>query len=275
MNNKILQSVLKPGINHVSNAEYHKDTAYLSSSVFKTILKSLDTYKDEYIDGNKKEHSPQTMANFAVGSLLHSMVLEPELVAKEYEFFPGWRKAGHEFEAFKANARPGLPIISLPQLEKAKSMYESYKRNPVAVDLIKNGFPEYTLATVLAGVPVKVRADWISVSGRYICDVKSTSGGSDIESVKETVKAFQYDLSGALYAWAYEEHYGFPFDFYLLMCSKLDNTCVVYKIGAETMARGRAAILFAANKYKRAVETGIWTEATIADPVAQHDILEI
>jgi hypothetical protein len=275
MNDKILQSILKPGINHVSNAEYHKDSAYLSSSVFKTILKSLDAYKDEYIDGNRKEHSPQTMANFAVGSLLHSMVLEPELVAVEYEFFPGWRKAGHEFEEFKANAKPGLPIISLPQLEKAKAMYESYKRNPVAVDLIKNGFPEYTLATVLAGVPVKVRADWISLTGNYICDVKSTSGGSDIESVKETVKAFQYDLSGALYSWAYEVHYGRPFDFYLLMCSKLDNNCAVYKIGEETMARGRAAILFAINKYKRAVETGIWTEGAAQASPVQHDILEI
>ena len=81
------------GLNRCSNHEYHSDKTYLSSSVLKTVLKSLATYKSEYIDGNKKEVSSSLQSTFDLGSLTHSMILEPELTDKEFQYFLGFRKA--------------------------------------------------------------------------------------------------------------------------------------------------------------------------------------
>lgn len=269
----VLIDGLPLGLSSVSNQLYHADRKYLSSSVLKTILKSLDEYREQYLEGKKKEHSERTLAAFAEGSYFHSRILEPELVATEYAIYNGWRKQGEAYEAFKA-CNNGKTILSLPQVERVEKLIAAYNRNTAAVELFTGGFPEFTLTTILHGVPVKVRADYVNLDKGYIVDLKTTGSGSDVDSVKQTCSDFSYPLSGSLYADCFAQHFGRPFDFILCFASRADDGCELYKLGEATRQKGRGDIIKACNKYKRAVATGIWTEGPQPyNPV--HEIIEI
>jgi hypothetical protein len=270
------QSPLKLGLNDVSNAVYHADRVFLSSSVVKTVLKSLDQYHDEYILGNKKEHSERTLSNFAEGSLVHSMLLEPEVTASEFAFFTGWRKQGEEYEAFKADNK-GKTIISAPQLERVSRLVEAVRKNPAAVSLLSSGKSEATLATILHGLPIKVRADKIDPERGIILDVKTSGYDVDIESVKQTIKDFRYDLSAALYMEAFSQYYGKPFDFYFIFTSKQQPDCQVYRLGLDSFNAAKRDILKAANKFKTAAASGIWTDSSLLTPTERTDyeVLEV
>ena len=259
---KIEATELKDGINYVSNSVYHSDRKYLSSSVLKKVLESLPKYYDEYILGNKVAHSTSTQANFDVGTLTHTLILEPHLAEGSYNLYKGMRKVGREFEQFLASVKdPTLPCLSINQLKTATDMFEAFKSHEVARKLIQNGEPELTICGTLHGVPIKTRFDWINVEKGYIADVKTTGYGSDLESFKQTCEDFSYPLSGALYASMAEAYYGKPFKFYYIVLSKKDKTCDVYVTSERTMAQGCEKVKKACAKYLEAKNTNNWTDS--------------
>lgn len=251
---------LKPGINeNVSNKDYHANHEYLSSSVLKTILKSLSDYKRFYIDGEVKPQ-PANTAALEEGSLCHSMILEPHLVATDYAVYEGLFKRGEAWENFKANAPKGAVVLSMPQLKRVTELTRIYKSRLEAVKLVEGSLVEHTLCSELNGVPVKIRCDGIKPEEGYILDVKTTGYGSDLESFKQTMDNLSYQLSAALYCMVAQQHYERPFDFYFIVLSKRDKTCDVYKMSKETMNAGKLMVLQAIAKYKKAKQTGNWTD---------------
>lgn len=260
------------GLNYCTNAEYHSNRTYLSSSVLKTVLESLEKYKNDYILGLKPETSSSSQNNFDVGTLLHSMILEPETVETEFNYYKGMRKAGSEYEAFLANCKnPKLPCISINQRKVAQDCMDAYNKHAVAKSLVKNGFAEQTICGTLHGVPIKTRFDWINVEEGYIADVKSTGYGSDLETFKATCDSFKYPLSGALYTAMAEQFYGKKFQFYYIVLSKKDKTCDVYKTSSATMAAGKTSIKLACEKYLLAKSTNNWTDAPSTDMILSID----
>jgi hypothetical protein len=260
---------LVDGLNECSNSEYHSDRKYLSSSVLKTVLESLQKYHNDYILGLKAEHSQSTQSNFDVGTLIHSMILEPETVNSSFNLFKGMRKAGKEYEDFlKTLKDPSLPCISINQHKTASDMFDAFKRHSVAKALIRNGYAEQTICGTLHGVPIKTRFDWINVEEGYIADVKSTGYGSDLESFKQTCDSFKYPLSGALYTAMAEAYYGKPFKFYYIVLSKKDKTCDVYVTSQRTMAAGKAKVAEACAKYLKAKATNNWTDDVLQGTIS-------
>lgn len=263
------QTELVDGLNNVSNKIYHDDRKYLSSSVLKTVLESLEKYKNDYIDGNKPETSQSSQNNFDVGTLLHSMILEPHTVETDFNYYKGMRKSGAEFEAFLASCKdPKLPVISINQRKVAQDCMDAFSKHAVAKSLIRNGYAEQTICGTLHGVPIKTRFDWINVEEGYIADVKSTGYGSDLETFKGTVESFQYDLSGALYTAMAEQFYGKKFQFYYIVLSKKDKTCDVYKTSPTTMAAGKAKVVKACEKYLLAKATNVWTDDVLQGTIS-------
>ena len=253
---------LKLGINkNISNKEYHADREYLSSSVLKTILDDLAEYERMYIKGEARI-APSNQSALDEGSLAHSMILEPHLVASEYQFFKGPIKKGPEWTKFMETANPKLPIISTPQKDRLDALYKAYQSRPEAVDLITNSRVEETLCVELMGVKIKVRADAVNVARGFIADVKTTGYDGNADQFKQTVEQLSYQLSAALYSMAFEQQYGVPFDFYFIVLSKRDYNCEVYKLGKNNMAKGRAMVTEALLKFKKAQETNNWKEET-------------
>jgi len=253
----VLRHKLQLGTNVCSNKEYHSDLEWYSSSKLKLLNEDPKEFYEQVILGNSKSESkPQ----YDLGSYVHTLVLEEHLEHEEFAMFKGWRKAGKDWEAFKADPKhAGKTILSAPQVETGRMLAATVKGRPEALELFKGGLPELSITSHIMGVPVKMRADYINVDKGYIVDLKTTGLPAGIENFRQTCKDFHYDLSAALYAQIAYNHYGKLFDFYFVPISKVDRQCDVYKASSAFLSEGAKQVTSALVTYKKCKETGIWS----------------
>lgn len=263
--------MLQLGLNDCSNADYHADNKFLSSSNLKLLLKDPQQFYKEKILGEREVK--KASASFEEGSLTHSLILEPHLVQEEYALYPGLRKQGADFEAFAASAG-SKTIISRTQKIRCDAYRDAFKKNPIAVNLIKGGVSEQTICAEFNGVPIKVRCDYINVEAGYIADVKTSAFPVDVDSAKLTVQKWDYGLSAALYTAIASLHYGKPFDFYFIFIGKSEVVCEVYKASAATLDKGMFDIIKSLKIYKQCLKTGEW-KLTPLKHVPTGEILEL
>lgn len=268
------------GVVSCSNEDYHAEKEHLSSSNYKTLLKDPEKFYREKILGKRREVPQSTQNAFDEGTLAHTLILEPDMLQKDFEFFSGFRKQGRDWEEFKQlHAESGKILMSKSQKVKVSNWVKNYFSMPTAVNLIKNGKPEHTLFGDFMGVPTKVRADYINIDAGYIADVKTTSSPTDVDSFKYTLNAFEYDLSAALYSKMFENYYKKEFDFYFIVLGKRDNSCEVYKLSEETRKAGDHKLIEAVKVYKQCKESGIWSVSKSNESVnieaGDYEILEV
>jgi hypothetical protein len=267
-------TLLVPGENPgLTNIEYHSEKLHLSSSNLKMLLENPAKFYQEKMLGNKPEEAPKP--HYILGSFVHTLVLEPELVAKEYAFFEGWRKAGKDYQEFLL-ANPGKTVISKPQRNVGENLARATQSNKHLPGLLQGGVAELSLASHILDVPVKMRADYINKDRAFILDLKTTAQPTDVDIFRTTVKEFSYDLSAALYCQIAAQVYGKVFDFYWAVISKDDLGCAVYKASSATLSKGAGDVLGAIVKYKKCVKSGIWdlNSKPVNDSV-NEDIVEI
>lgn len=267
--------VLKPGENPgLTNTEYHSEKAHLSSSNLKDLLTDPQKFYEEKILGKKRATSDQPQ--LVIGSLTHSLVLEPETVEKEYAFFDGWKKQGILYQKCKEE-NPNKEIISKPQRNVAERLARAVTASKTAKSLFANGVPELSLASRILNVPVKCRADYLNVPAGYIADLKTTSQISDVDAFKQTMEQYRYDLSAALYCQIAHDVYGKVFDFYFVVVSKADMGCMVYKASSATLSKGASDMIKSLVLYKKCKEAGTWDLTVLNKPATllSEEILEV
>jgi len=255
-------SKLKLGENVVSNAEYHADREYLSSSGLKLLLTDKEQFYREYVL-NQRQSVPEN-DNFIFGSYLHSLILEPELVLKEYVIGEYSGRKSAEYLELKT-LYPDKVIISEKQNQLASELLRAYSTHSVAPGLISNGESEKTLCVNLKGVKIKVRGDYVNLDKNYIVDVKTTSGATSKDDLVKANERYMYHLSAALYCMAFKEHYKRNFDFYWIYLSKFDLTCDVYKMSLKSMKRGIEQVNDALTLYKKNVDNDSWADYDIQE----------
>jgi hypothetical protein len=218
---------------------------------------------------NQRIEKPENN-NFTEGSYLHCLVLEPEHVETRYAIYPGLRKAGAAYQAFKAEHEP-KQVISAVQDFRVRSWLEAVNKNALALELLSGGFAEKELEGVLLELPVKIKADYININARYIVDVKTTAHPSETELFKQTVLDYGYELSAAMYTLVSEQTHGIEFDFYFVVISKYDLGVKVYKMSQDTRQRGKDLLTQALVKFKECTKSGDWStqERTF---IAQEDV---
>ena len=248
---------LKLGINKINNEEYHGDKNYLSSSSLKLLLKDLPKFHKEHILKVKGER--EIRSAFDEGSYTHALILEPHMIEHEFAIFPGFTKRGKEWEAFKESEEvKGKTILSESQKFRCEDYHYAYKNNKTAIELISNGLSEHTICDEYRGVNLKSRCDFINIEEGYIVDVKTTSFPSDIDSFRQTIKMYEYDLSAYLYAFIAERYYKKHFDFYFVVIDKKNLVCDIYRASEDMMNRGKVKVEKSLDIYKNCLETGIW-----------------
>lgn len=235
-----------------SNEAYHANKSHLSSSNLKQLLKDPAAFKREKIDGIREEQSDKS--HFIEGTLTHTLILEPADISS-YAVFPGLRKAGNAWEAFKVE-HAHKRIVSITQMLRAEKLYKAYAAMDVATKLVSNGLPEHTMLGSIMGVDLKARADYI-VPGQYIVDVKTTSMPSGVDYFNETVTQYGYGLSAALYCDLADQTYAAKHDFYWLVLSKDDGQCHIYKAG-PSLVIGALEVRRSLALYKKCLASGIW-----------------
>lgn len=255
-----------------SNSDYHADRTHLSSSSLKCLLKSSEEFYERYILGldavdNDKDH-------FIEGTLLHTLVLEPEKFTTDYAVYPGLKRYGRAFDEFKANNK-GKKIINSTQNLRAQKWLSNTQETPVALEVLANGLAEHTMVGEIMGIKVKSRADKINLNKSYIVDVKTSSQITDAEVFKHTVGEYNYDLSASLYCEIARQTYGRLFEFYWVVVSKVDNGVAVYKASSRTLSTGASQVTAAIVKYKKCLEANNWSNTFNIKTIFSEEIIEI
>jgi hypothetical protein len=261
------------GLVNISNKDYHADNTHLSSSSYKLLLTDIDKFYQEKI--LQKPRVQEENSNFSDGSYLHSLILEPESINDEYVFFPGFRKAGKEWEDFKAlHDKDGKVFISKSQRKKIENWHSYYLKSEVAQSLIKGGNPEVSLFTDFRSIPTKVRADYLNSDRRYIVDVKTTSFGLSRDDFAMTMGNFYYQLSAALYLNCFEKYYEKKFDFYFIVVGKQELGCRVFKLSQKSREFGESQLAEAARIYHHCLSTNNW-ESSKVESVFEDEVEEV
>lgn len=238
-----------------SNADYHADRTHLSSSGLKMLLQDPAQFYKEYVLGERVQ---KETAAFTEGTLVHMLILEPHLVSETYAVYPGYRRSGKEYENWVEENAQGKIVVTKAQMDRAKELAAACLANPDALCLLEAGQPELSLVGNYKNVPVKCRADYISVSRKYIVDVKTSSKPTGPELFAETIAQFCYDLSAVLYCEIASENFHVLFDFYWIVISKADKGVSVVKATSEDIRLGLSKLHQAIEIYKHCKRTGIW-----------------
>lgn len=142
-----------------------------------------------------------TTAQMALGSLVHSGVLEPLSIAKRYVFMPNY--ASHPDNVSKTGVRSfsastdfvkkmqeqfqslnfDKEIVSEEQYNTMIGMASALQANVAARDLLRDGEAEVSLVwdDPDTGLRCKCRIDWLKAKSRIFVDLKTTADASEFE----------------------------------------------------------------------------------------------
>lgn len=226
------------------------------------------------------EEQQETTPAMAFGTLIHSMILEPETVPSLYHVMQAsaTTKAG---KAEKAQAlAEGKTIVSVADYERAKTMQTMVYTHPAASWLL--GLPGKSEVSMFWEMPTedgrvrqcKARADRIAQvgGGEIIIDLKTHSGAVSPSEIERTVMRFGYHRQAAWYSDGYERIAGKPpLGFYFVFVSTSAPYLVTAgKMGDEAQAIGWGDCLKAERILHQAEASGEW--ASYSDQLIEIDI---
>lgn len=194
--NKI-KGVLKMEIvKEMSNSDYRAREG-LSSSDIKMLLENPYKYKIGY----KKPKSE----NLALGSAVHSLILEPENFKRDFLVMPDLNlrtKEGKEEKAkleYEAESS-GKILIKEDSYKKALDIVDNFKQRSV-FDMFKNGVSEVSFFSEINGIKCKARPDYFIQDKGIILDLKTTSqeNGASPDNFLKAIANFRYYIQAKWY----------------------------------------------------------------------------
>ena len=196
------------------------------------------------------------------GSIVHKLLLEPNSFNDDYAVFEGARRAGKEWQEFKA-ANDNKQIIKLSELDDANAIVQNALNNPIFNKLMQNKVhTEKEVRWNHAGVGFKGFVDLESyVDGKTIvCDIKTTTDAG--KRFQRDLLYNDYKMQAAMYLENYDD-----VDYYIIAVETTSPFNVqVYKLGYNLILQGFAEYKNLVAKYNE------WN----GEPVGySDDIIEI
>lgn len=249
----------------MSNADYHSLPS-VSSSMLKTILRSPAHYAGAYLSEKPRK---EPTASMVLGSLTHTLFLEPENFGSEYIIAPDCdrrTKEGKEVYAAFQDAADGLTVITAEQLQTAQAMSNALCGH-IIHEAMTGGHAEASIFwdDEQTGLACRIRPDYHippSETWQYglIIDVKTTDDARP-EAFARTCVNFGYDLSAAMYCDGFMQHYGtHEAPLFLLLVVERDapHAVACYECSPEMLDKGN-------EKYRKAMQlladstaSGMW-----------------
>jgi len=223
----------------MTNAEYHAHPA-LGSSNLKQILKNPYAFAT----GIKQEQT----AAMALGSAVHTLVLEPHKFGEEFAVAPEYdarTKEGKEIKAAFEASCIGKTILKADEYERAKTCSEIAKQ--IAGRFFKGGVAESSFFSEFDGTAVKCRPDYYLEDLGIIVDVKTTADASPDGFIK-SVANFGYYLQAAFYMDVLQS-LGKNADKFMFVAIETKEP---FMVGLYTL--DSVSIDFGRSEYKRALE---------------------
>ena len=248
--------------NYDQSAHVYRAMPGLNKSSIEQILRCPLEYKLGL------ESPTEATPAMAFGTLVHSMILEPETVDSLYHVMQAsaTTKAGR---AEKAQAlEEGKTIVNASDFAKAKAMQARVQAHPAASWLL--GLPGHSEVSMFWEMQTedgrirqcKARADRIAKvgEGEVIVDLKTTSGPVSPAELEKTVARFGYHRQAAWYSDGYERIAGkAPMGFYFIFVSTAAPYLVTAcKMDDEASAIGWGDCLKAERLLYEAEKSGVW-----------------
>mgnify|MGYP001050176824 CR=1 FL=1 len=243
-----------------TNEEYHSSQA-LSCSGLKVFAQS--PYRFRY------RPEPQATDAMTFGSLVHTMVLEPEKVAETYVVAPKvdrrTRAGKEEWQAFQDALLPGQEPVKADTYELAKTVAD--RAQPWAAEIRRSwgqmgmGLAiEHSVRTQTEYGVLQTRPDIAHFSEGRIWDLKTISSLSRLES---QFWSMGYHLQDAFYRIVLEYELGWPMDpieFHVVETEAPYETATV-RLDPDTAALARHYVFGLLDRFRRCTDTDDWPGA--------------
>lgn len=235
---------------NMSNKDYHLRSEISNSDIGK-IMQSPALLQFSKL--NKKRPTPAMV----LGSLFHTLVLQPHLLNEEYvlefqeqlmsEFKtedgktdkPAWENYKFSRDNF-VNTIGDKTIISVDMLAQANAMKQSLMSNNTACALLKNSIIESSAFWVDedTGIPCRCRPD-IAWPSNILCDLKTTDDASYNE-FRRTIVTWNYDVQASHYLKGYSKASGVEYKtfVFIVMEKKAPYGVAIYAVNDAVVEAG-------------------------------------
>lgn len=192
----------------------------------------------DYAQYNKREPT----ASMEKGSLVHTLVLQPNYFKDTYTILPAdiKQKRGAKYEEFIADNKDKI-IITNSMFTNALKIAEAVSSNPMATCILDSStaIEESVFCEDFAGVMRKCRPD--IVSNGVIYDLKTTKDSSE-EAFAATARKYRYHVQAAYYMDVCRDAGVDVIDFgFIVVSTEEPHQCTVFhKLNDEAIEEGRA-----------------------------------
>ena len=228
----------------LTQAEYRAVDA-LGSTDIKTLLENPYLFKN----GVRKEPTD----NLILGSVIHTLILEPQKLDSEYIILPELKLRTNDGKAqkaeFEAEAKAtNKTLVKAEIFNQAEAVSKSFLNSPLSSLLRGKVKAETSFFGEIDGVKVKARPDLIIPDKKLIIDFKTTStnGGGSADGFAKMAANFQYYIQASLYLEITEYK-----DFYFVVLETAEPYMIgCYKLDSEALEFGKSEIQRAIEIYK-------------------------
>jgi hypothetical protein len=250
----------------ITNLAYHEGMGWSSSQVKTMAEKTPLHFYDKYLADDREEMATDIYGKFAIGSLFHSMVLEPEKkIAEEFlvvEEINRRSKAGKENFVKDMEEALGTKryMVTKAEVEDCKKMTEQARKQPLFNSLFTGGSAELSVYWIDPDTELlcKCRPDYLH-KDNIIVDLKSCIDASQDGAGKASFN-FGYYISAAFYLDGVAAATGKDTDSFIFafMEKVRPFACAPYVIQPEDIALGRAMYKAALQRIKDCIRAERW-----------------
>jgi exodeoxyribonuclease VIII len=233
----------------------------LSASGCKHLLRSPAHYK------NWRDNPVEPTAAMKLGTAVHGQILEPEkthFIIQPPHIDRRTKAGREEFDALTEEAkRRGLPIIGYDDAIKAEAIRDAVYANPRAMELLIDAQTEVPVYwdSLEAKVKCKAKIDALRPDIETVIDIKTTRDASQGAFSRGIFNMF-YHLQAAHYceAYAHLNDGAFPKEFvFIAVETEAPYATALYRLTPSCIDLGMRMRNIAAERYKRAIETNVWS----------------
>ena len=217
----------------------------LGSTDIKTLLTNPYLFKN----GVRKEPTD----NLILGSVIHTLILEPQKLESEYIIMPELNLRTNADKAIKAELEAeakatNKTLVKAEIFNQAEGVAKSFLKSSLSLFLRGEVKAEASFFGKIDGVKVKARPDLILPKEKIIIDFKttSTSGGGSADGFAKMAANFAYYIQASLYLEITEYK-----QFYFIVLETTEPFMVgCYKLDSEALEFGKSEIRRAIEIYK-------------------------
>lgn len=236
--------------------DYHSpDCEHVSS----TFLRTLQSKSPAHAMAEKQMEKKRKKKCFEIGTLIHTLILEPHTFESRYGIFDGDFRTKEAKELRADFESRGITVIKTPDYENALGVVEAMKNFHFYDLIFGSGEPEVSLFAELNGVNLKARPDWLQESTGRLFDLKTTDNAHP-DAFTKSVGNYGYHLQACLAMRLYKACYGTPCEDYLWVVIEKEPPYAITlnKMNADMRLNGEQKLNLAIEKYQKCLETGIF-----------------